>query len=291
MKRINKIILYSVLFSIVSCTGNDENQTDVSLYLKSDGKQISTIESESGDLLNELGHHGPAVENEFIGLRMYFNELASIDLYSKKRPGLELAKARWYPSEKQQQNEMGGDQYKVGETIGLGSIRLWDGEKVQLLNPVSRRSARVKKGTNYSFFEMLSEKIPYRGKEVDILVRVTVFSGIREAKVEAFALSNELVQFVTGINIHHGMKQKWESNYLVTWGLHPEDVVINPFQIGSAIIFNEGDFVMQRDEKDEYLLISKPSKFLEYKITSANEMEKELNNMEIFEKYVSEISN
>ena len=63
----------------------------------------------------------------------------------------------------------------------------------------------VKEGT-ISFMEMLSEDIPYKEEQVDILVRVTVYSGIREAKVEAFALTGNEVQFVTGINYHKGQK-------------------------------------------------------------------------------------
>ena len=51
-----------------------------------------------------------------------------------------------------------------------------------------------------SFIEMLSKDVPYKDRKVDILVRVTVYSGIRKAKVEAIALSDENVQFVTGLN-------------------------------------------------------------------------------------------
>lgn len=40
---------------------------------------------------------------------------------------------------------MGADYYKVGPTVGLGGIRLWDGENVLPLDPVSKRTARVVK--------------------------------------------------------------------------------------------------------------------------------------------------
>lgn len=85
------------------------------------------------------------------------------------------------------------------------------------------------------------------------------------------------------------MKFKEGPNYLITWGKQPEDFAKNPFQIGSAILFNEDDYALENKEEDEYLLISKPSKHLEYKITSANEMEKKLNNIEVFEEYVKGI--
>jgi len=147
--------------------------------------------------------------------------------------------------------------YQAGETVGLGGIRLWDGEKVVNLNPVSERSARVVKEGMVSFIEMLSKDVPYKNRKVDILVRVTVYSGIRKAKVEAMALSDENVQFVTGINYFEGQKTSWEDNYLLVWGEHPEDVAAEKVELGAAITFNPDDFVERTDDGQQKLLISK----------------------------------
>lgn len=267
------------------------NKTDISLFRKSDTTQVTSIESVSGDLYNELGHHGPAIENEFIGLRIYFSPLASIDLYSKKNPGLELKEYKWYPTGKQQEAGAGGDYYKVGNTIGLGAIRLWDGVKVLKLDPVDRRSCKVVKEFNQSYLELLSEGVPYKGSKIDILVRITVFSGIREAKVEAFALCEQKVQFVTGINFHEGMKVKTGDNYVAAWGVHPEDINAGrKLELGSAIIFNAMDYEKIIEETNEELFVTAPSKYINLKITAANDMEKELNSREIFEQYVDTLS-
>ena len=140
-------------------------------------------------MYNKLSHHGPAIENEFLGLRIYFSSKCAIDVYNKTRTALELEEAAWYPTQKQQQEGWGADLYKAGNTVGCGGVRLWDGEKVVFLDPVRLRTARVRKEANISYMEMLSEGVPYKGDSVDILMRVTVFSGIRSAKVETFALS------------------------------------------------------------------------------------------------------
>ena len=154
-----------------------QNKTDVSLFLKSDSaRYLNDISSDSGDLFNSLGHHGPAIENAWLALRIYFDKKASIDVYSKTKPGLELRKAKWYPTPEQQKNRWGADYYKAGPTVGLGGVRLWDGEKVVSLNPVSKRYARVVKEGIVSFMEMRSEGVPYKNGKVDILVRVTVYS-------------------------------------------------------------------------------------------------------------------
>ena len=133
---------------------------------------LTDIGSESGDLYKTIGHHGPAIENEWMALRIYFSDKVAIDVYNKVKPGLELKKANWYPTAEQQKQGWGADYYKVASTVGLGGVKLWDGEKVVPLNPVTNRLARVGKSANTSWMEMISKGVPYKGKKVDILVRV-----------------------------------------------------------------------------------------------------------------------
>lgn len=275
------------LFAAITVLGFSQNKTDVSLFMKEDpGNLLNEVYSESGDMYQTLGHHGPAIENEYLALRIYFDRKAAIDVYSKTRPGLELKEAAWYPTPKQQENGWGADYYKVGETVGLGGIRLWDGEKVIPLDPVSGRYARVQKEASVSFLELLSMGVPYKGREVDVLVRVTVYSGIRNAKVEAFALCDDEVQFVTGINYHQGQELVLKDNYMLAWGLHPEDVAAEKLEIGAAILFNPADFVQQEDDGTQKLLIFGPAKQVECWISSANAKEPEINTLEKFVKFI-----
>lgn len=282
-----KYIFYFIL--LISHFLHAQNKTDISLKWKNSDKQELVISSETGDLYNKLAHHGPAVENEWIALRMYFDKKVSIDVYNKAIPRLELASTGWYPSSEQQKEGWGADQYKVGNTMGLGGVRLWDGEKVVLLDPVKVRIARVMKHTNLSYMEMLSEGVPYKGDTIDVLVRVTVYSGFREAKVEAFAFCSKPVQFLTGINYHPTTKTVQGKNYICTWGTHPEDVAAFQVPIGAAIIYNSDDFVIIKKEEKEYQMITKPTKYLSTWITSASEREQELNNMEKFILYLENL--
>ncbi len=277
-----KITIFVLLFFLGNIL-TAQNKTDVSLFLRSDSTTyLNEISSDSGDLFNFLGHHGPAIENEWLGLRIYFDRKAAIDVYSKTKPGLELREARWYPTPEQQKNGWGADYYKAGETVGLGGIRLWDGEKVVPLDPVSRRYAHVVKEGTVSCMDMLSEGVPYKNGKVDILVRVTVYSGVRKAKVEAFALTDAAVQFVTGINYHKGEKVVVEDQRIFTWGLHPEDVAAEKVELGGALLFHSDDFEKKLDDGQQHVLISKPAKYISYWISSANAKEPELNTLQKF---------
>lgn len=265
-----------ILFVLIFFSCATQNNTEVSLFLKSDSLYINEIASESGDLFRSLGHHGPAIENEWLGLRIYFDKKAAIDVYSKAKP-------------EQQKNGWGADYYKAGTTVGLGGVRLWDGEKVVPLDPVTNRYARVVKEKSSSFMEMRSEGVPYKDGTVDVIVRVTVFSGKREAKVEAKVLEDTPVQFATGINYWDGQEVIKGDNYIATWGLHPEDVAAESIELGAAFIFNPQDFEKEIDDSTQYLLISKPAKSLETWITAASRKETEINTLDKLKAHVESI--
>ncbi len=278
-----KKLLFVLLISGSFFCSQHQNKTDVSLFMRADSTSYLTeVHSESGDLFRTVGHHGPAIENEWMALRIYFDRKAAIDVYNKSKPGLELKRGRWYPTVEQQKNGWGADYYKAGQTVGLGGVRLWDGKQVVFLDPVTNRTARVVKEETSSYMEMLSEGVPYKDRTVDILVRVTVYSGKREAKVEASVLTDSPVQFVTGINYHNGQEVQNTDGLIATWGLHPEDVAAESINLGAAIIYEPSDFVDKQDAGTQILLISKPGKQLTTWISSANEREPDLNTMEKF---------
>lgn len=269
-----------------------QNTTDISMFLNKDSTQyLHEISSKTGDLFNELGHHGPAIENEWLGLRMFFNKTTAIDVYSKTHAGLELQEARWYPTAEQQKKGWGADYYKVGNTVGLGGISLWDGKEVIPLNPVDKRTARVAKEGTTSYLEMFSEGVPYKNTKVDVLVRVTVFSGVRKAKVEAFALTSEPIQFVTGVNYHPGQKIIDKFDRIIVWGLHPEDVAFEKIEIGAAMVFDPSSFVQKLRTEDQYLLISKPTKQLQSWVLSVSAKDFEINTFDTFVRLVEKTSN
>ena len=67
-----------------------QNKTDASLFLRSDSTAyLNEVSSETGDLYRALGHHGPAIENEWIGIRYYFDKKAAIDI----KPNIRDSKA------------------------------------------------------------------------------------------------------------------------------------------------------------------------------------------------------
>ena len=267
-----------------------QGHTAGSMFLKGDpDTPLEYIESNRGNLFSKLGHHGPAIENQWYALRLYFNRKGAIDVYSKAKPGLELADKKWYPSKKDQLAGWGADYYKVGNTLGLGGIELWDGEKVLDLHPVKLRSARVTVGEHSASMEMISEGIAYRGRTVDIKVRVTVFASRREARVEAFSMTGEAVRFVTGINYFKSLRTKKDEEYALTWGIHPEDVAAEKYEVGAALILPKGVIEGNLDDGKQFLFITKPVQSFSAWITSYSSREAGIDSFESFNQQIEKL--
>ncbi len=263
-----------------------EAQTASSLFWSSDSLQIREIVAEAGDCCGKVGHHGPAVENSHMMLRIYFNDTGAIDVYSKSGRGMELGRYLWYPSaEMQEQFGAGRDVYVVGETVGLGGIALWDGEKEVKLVATKGRTARVGDTGKGSYAEMVAYGVSYKGDMVDIMIRIDVTPKSRIAKVTASELSGRKVCFLTGVNFHEGQKVTVGDEYISVWGSHPAEEEAIP--VGAGIFFSDKVFPKVDKTENMVRLVSEPTSKVSTRIIAASTLEAELNNLKRFEAYMA----
>lgn len=263
-------------------------RTASSLFWRSDSLQVNEIVSETADQYKKVGHHGPAVENSHMALRLYFNDSGAIDVYSKNGRGMELLNYKWYPSaEEQAANAAGCDEYKVGKTVGLGGVALWDGENEVKLVATKGRTARVGKTNKGSFAEIIAYGVIYKGESVDISIRIDMTEKTRLAEVTAKELSGKKVQFLTGVNYHKGQNVKYEKTYISVWGVHPADVSASPVPIGAGLFFSEKTFPHIEKTDNMVRIISKPVSEVKTKVVSASTKEAELNTSKRFEAFMA----
>lgn len=283
MKKFVYCILYVVLLFF---TDYASAQTAKSLFWRSDSLQVAEIVSETGDQYKKIGHHGPAVENSHMALRIYFNDSGAIDLYSKSGRGMELERYLWYPSAEMRENAGAGcDSYIVGKTPGLGGIALWDGEKEVKLVATKGRTARVGDTKKGSFAEVIAYGVEYCGEFVDISIRIDMSSKSREAVMTATELSDKKVQFLTGVNYHPQQKVSYGEGYISVWGTHPANELSMP--VGAGIRFSAKDFPTVEKTDDMVRAISKPTVQIKTSLVGASVKEAELNNAKRFETYMS----
>lgn len=280
-----KILTLTAIFTIVSLQAGA--QTAKSLFWRADSLQVSEIVSETGNQYNKVGHHGPAVENSHMALRVYFNDTGAIDVYSKSGRGMELMEYLWYPTKEQQDTLLlGADGYIAGKTVGLGGVALWDGEKEVKLVATKGRTARVGDTKKGAYAEIIAYGVAYRGDYVDISIRVDVEAKSRVAVVTAAELSGKKVQFLTGINFHEGQKVAYGEEYISIWGPHPVKKTETPFPIGAGMFFSSKTFPVLEKTDDMVRIISKPVSKVSTKVVSASVKEAELNSAKRFESYM-----
>lgn len=283
----NKGFIFFIAISLIA-PALAQAQTASSLFLRSDSLQVKEIVSDQADMYKKVGHHGPAVENSHMALRIYFNDSGAIDLYSKSGRGMELLKYKWYPSEiDQTENGAGCDEYMVGKTVGFGGIALWDGESEVKLVATRGRTARVGDTSKGSYAELIAYGVPYKGDTVDISIRIDVLAKKREAKVTARELSGKKVQFLTGVNFHEGEKVSMGSGWASVWGIHPANVSTDPKPVGAAILFNAKKFESVEKTENMVRLVSYPASSVSTELVAASTKEAELNSVKRFEAYVS----
>lgn len=284
------LIIASLPLAVVALTAQSPQtaRTACSLFWRSDSLQVSEIVSETGNQYKKVGHHGPAVENSHMALRLYFNDSGAVDVYSKTGRGMELEKYKWYPSVTDQtEHGAGCDEYRVGKTVGLGGIALWDGEKEIKLVATKGRTARVGQTKNGSYAEIIAYGVEYMGGNVDISIRIDMNEKNRFAVITASELSGRKVQFLTGVNYHEGQSVIYDDKHIGIWGIHPADVSASPIPIGAGLFYSSRMFPVIEKTKDMVRIISRPLSSVQTKVISASTKEAELNNAKRFMAYMA----
>ena len=284
MKKSLLLILFCCATSLVL-----NAQTAHSLFWKKDSLQVKEIVSEVGNQFNKVGHHGPAVENSHMALRIYFNDSGAIDVYSKPGGQMELLKYHWYPHKKLGKNleGIGNDHYIVGKTVGLGGIALWDGEKEVKLVATKGRTARAGRTAKGSYAEMIAYGVEYMSDLVDISIRIDVSKRTREAVVTARELNGKKVMFLTGVNFHEGQTIFTGKGYIGVWGPHKGDKSPVPVAIGAGLRFRQLQFSPVRKTENLMRIISKPSSKIKTHIVASSVKERQRNTEELFKEYMT----
>jgi len=150
-----------------------------------------------------LQHHGAAFETELTAYRIYFDHRQTVDIYGKYRQGLELRQTQFYPDSKQKAEGYGDDILWVGNTLGLGTLRGWDGKLPQMITDVDRRTQRVlASGPLRTVVEVVDERwTPAPGLlPLTATIRYTLWAGHRECEVAVlFDRDASAYEFCTGI--------------------------------------------------------------------------------------------
>ena len=152
-----------------------------------------------GDTYHSLHHHGVAVESELMAYRIYFDRKQTIDPYCKRKPQLELAQSHWYPNDSLLALGYGDDILRVSGTVGVGSVKYWNGKKHIHIEPVTERSQRiVSSKKDQATIEVSVKGWQVEDKSVDMTTRYTMKAGHRDMRCD-ISLSESVDGLCTGV--------------------------------------------------------------------------------------------
>ena len=243
-----------------------------------------------GDCANSYNlqhHHGVDFESELNGIRIYFDNRQTLDLYGKFKKGLELKETQFYTSDEQKKQGYGDDVLWVGNTFGLGAFRGWDGKEPTMISPVRSRTQRI---ISYGPLRTIVEIVD-RGWQapapngqqptpINMTLRYTQYAGHRDTDVDVY-FNRDVTdyRFSTGIiNVKDseeftdkkGLRACWGTDYPST-----DTVKWSRETVGLAICIPQKNIVSEEPaNKDNYAYVVKAGgKHLQYKVTytSANE--------------------
>ena len=162
-------------------------------------------------------------ESELNGIRIYFDQRQTIDLYGKYQKRLELEATQFYTSKEQKAEGYGDDVLWVGNTFGLGAFRGWDGQQPTMIAPVRSRTQRV---ISYGPLRTIVEVFD-RGWKADkdkaalnMTIRYTQYAGHRDTDVDVFFDKNVAgYTFSTGIiNVKDSEEFSDKKGLRACWG-------------------------------------------------------------------------
>ena len=232
-----------------------------------------------------LHHHGAAFENDMVAYRIYFDHRQTVDIYGKYLKRLELKETQFYPDKEQKAAQYGDDVLWVGSTLGLGTLRGWDGNAPTMLNDVDKRSQRiVSRGPIRTIVEVKDKGWTMcKGMApIDMTTLYTLYAGRRECYVDVkFNKQVNDYRFATGfINVKNstefsdkkGLRGCWGTD----WPVSAKDSIGHKREtVGLGIYIPEKYIVREEPaNKDNYAyVIATDTDELHYKITFCSDNE------------------
>jgi len=175
------------------------------------------------DTYHQLHHHGVAVESEQMAYRIYFDKKQTIDIYAKRKPQLELGTSHWYPNDSLLAAHYGDDILRVSGTVGVGSVKYWNGRKQVHIEPVEQRSQRIVKQTrNEATIEVAVKgwkpltavssqpSVVSDQPSIDMATQYTMKAGHRDMRCDVY-LSEAVEGLCTGVQTIPAKKSNQQS--------------------------------------------------------------------------------
>lgn len=229
-----------------------------------------TVDGAFRDHAYYIKYEGPGWESDMVGFRFYLDQRNAVDVFGKKTPGIILpfVGVDGYDSY-HEMADWGMDNMKVGNTLGLGSIAIWNGTK----------AVRVEKRDSVSCYIPADGKVRAQvmttyygwdanGAKCNLESLISIDAGNRASHMELKA-DRSIDNIVTGIikskdakliiPAEENGKTKW--SYIATFGKQS----LNNDIMGLAIFYRKDQLKEVTEDALNHLVVLSPQNgYVEY---------------------------
>jgi hypothetical protein len=243
-------------------------------------------------------YEGPGWESEKVGYRFYLDWRNATDIFGKKENQLILDQVGTHDTVAKDDSyhsmqEWGMDIFKVGSSLGIGSISMWADDKVNMVSKTDSvicsipYTGPIEAKVNTKYYGWLVGNNKY-----DLNSCFSITAGSRLTKCE-LQISKDAENIVTGLAKYNGtdlikgnFKSGW--NYLALYG--KQTLVNENDKLGIVVFYKSEDLLELSEDTLSYIVKLKPNNGnVTYYFAAAWEQEENgIKNIDEFKKYLNE---
>ncbi len=240
-----------------------------------------TVPGEHTDHDNLFKYEGPGWESDKVGYRFYLDWRNTIDIFGKKTDDLILSKVgrtdlTIEEHSYHKMSDWGMDIFKVGNSLGVGSIATYvDGKVVKVSKTDSvictvSDNGPILAAINTGYFGW---KIG--NKSVDLNTRLSITAGSRLTRVD-IQVSDDVDNITTGLAKNDKAPEFIRSNHKGEWqyiSIYGEQSLAND-NLGIVVFYDENNFVEHgEDDLNQFVVLKPIDGFLTYYFAAVWEQE------------------
>ncbi len=223
-----------------------------------------------------IRYEGPGWESDKVGYRFYLDWRNATDIFGKLTPEMVLQNVGQDGFDSYHNpGPWGMDILKVGESLGIGSIAFWDGQKAERVAVTdSIFSAVTVSGPIYSGITTTYYGWNLGAMSTRLTSQLSITAGSRMTR-QRLAMDADLPNLCTGLVKMPGtemipgpMEGEW--TWLATWGLQS----LNNDSLGIAILYRRADEMQLTEDANSHVVVLQPeNRGLDYYFLAAWEKE------------------
>jgi hypothetical protein len=243
-------------------------------------------------------YEGPGWESEKVGYRFYLDWRNATDIFGKKKDQLILANVGIHDTVAKDDSyhsmqDWGMDIFKVGNSLGIGSVGMWYDGKVKMVSKTDSVYCEITQNgpvksevkTNYFGWNV-------GGKKFDLESKLSITAGSLLTKSE-INISDEPSNIVTGLAKFPGtnflkneIAEEW--SFIALYG--NQTLVSDNDKLGIAVFYRTRDLEEITEDELSYVIKLKPvnGKIDYYFFAAWEQQQNGIENLDEFKKYLNE---